>query len=89
MRTRISASELGQELEAVLARVRCEGQSFLIEQDGQAVASLDPTGVVPGATWHTLEQALRELPDSDIDFAADLEEVQRKQPDIPTTLWPN
>jgi hypothetical protein len=42
-----------------------------------------------GASWSALSQALGELPDTDVDFAADLEEVQRNQPEIPAIMWPN
>jgi antitoxin (DNA-binding transcriptional repressor) of toxin-antitoxin stability system len=88
MKARISASELGRELAKVLDRVRREGQSYLIEQDGEAIASLEPTEVVRSTTWHTLEQALDDLPDTDVDFVADLGEVQREQSDIPAIMWP-
>ena len=89
MRAKISATELGRELAAILDRVRLERQSFLIEQDGEAVATLEPLRAVRGTTWPTLTEALRELPDTDVDFAADLEEIQRNQPEVPATMWPN
>ena len=74
---------------AVLDRVRRQGQSFLIEQDGEVVATLEPTGATRGATWRTLAQALREVPSADADFAVDLEEIQRSQPEMPAAMWPN
>ncbi len=77
MRAKISASELGRERAAVLDRVRHRGQAFLIEQDGEVVATPEPVGLARSATWKTLSQALHELPDTDEDFAGDLEEVQR------------
>jgi antitoxin (DNA-binding transcriptional repressor) of toxin-antitoxin stability system len=77
MRARISATELGRELAAILDRVRLERQSFLIEQDGEAVATLEPVRAARGTTWPTLSEALRELPDTDVDFAAGLEEAHR------------
>jgi len=89
MRAKTSATELARELAADLHWVHRQGQSFLIEQDGEAVATLEPLGVSPGSTWRTLTNALRGLPNGDRDFASDLEEVQRNQPDIPTDVWPN
>jgi antitoxin (DNA-binding transcriptional repressor) of toxin-antitoxin stability system len=89
MRARISATELGRELAAILDRVRLERQSFLITQDGEAVATLEPLRAVRGTTWSTLAEALAELPEIDIDFAADLEEIQRNQPEVPAAMWPN
>ncbi len=89
MKAKILATELGRELTAILDRVRRHGSSFLIEQDGEAVATLEPTGTPGGATWRTLEQALRDRPMGDVEFAADLEEVQRNQPEMPTSVWPS
>lgn len=81
--------ELGRELTAILDRVRCHGSSFLIEQDGEAVATLEPVGTSGGATWGTLAQALRDRPIGDGEFAADLEEIQRNQPEMPASVWPS
>ena len=85
----IPATELRWELASVLSRVRRQGESFLIEQDGEAVASLEPMGASPGTTWRTLTHALHDRSIGDIDFAADLEDVQRNQPEMPTTVWPS
>ncbi len=89
MRARISVTELGRDLAAVLDRVRRQGHSYLIEQDGEAVATLEPIGTSRGATWRTLSTALRDLPNGDFDFAADLEELQRNQPEMPDNVWPS
>lgn len=89
MNANIPATELGQELASVLSRVRRQGESVLIEQDGKAVATLEPVGASRGATWRTLTQALPDRPIGDVDFAADLEEVQRHQPEIQITVRPN
>jgi hypothetical protein len=88
MRAKIPATEPGRELAAVQNRVRRQGHSFLIEQDGEAVATLEPMGASRGVTWRTLTPALRDLPDGDVDFAADFETVQRIQPEMPTNVWP-
>jgi len=89
MRAKISATELGRGLSAVLNRVRRQGLSFLIKQDSEAVATLEPLGAPRGVTWRTLKAALRTLLDADPDFAADLEEVHRNQPKIPNNVRPN
>ncbi len=89
MKARISATELGRDLAAILDRVRRQRYSFLIEQDGEAVATLEPVGAAHVATWRTLTEELRGWSIGDVDFAADLEEVQRNQPDMPATAWPS
>jgi antitoxin (DNA-binding transcriptional repressor) of toxin-antitoxin stability system len=85
MRATISIADFSRDPEAILDRVRC-GDSFLIEQDGEAVAALDPVGSRSAATWRTLATALRDVPRGDPAFAADLEEIQRDQPDVPTDV---
>ncbi|MDQ2741138.1 MAG: hypothetical protein M3Z66_02385 [Chloroflexota bacterium] len=89
MKAKISATELGREFASVLSRVRRQGESFLIEEDGEAVATLEPMGPSRGATWHTLTHALCDRPIGDIDFAPDLEDVQRNQPEMPINVWPS
>jgi len=51
MKAKISATELGRELTAILDRVRRHSSSCLIEQDGEAVVTLEPAGTPGGATW--------------------------------------
>ena len=87
MRARISLTELRRDLAAVLDRVRRRGDSFLIEEDGEAVAALEPATPTSTATWSTLAKELHELPRPDVAFAADLEEIQRHQPEVPTDVW--
>lgn len=82
-------AELGRDLVAVLDRVRRRGDSFLIEQDGEAVAILEPMETAGNATWRTLSKVLRDLPNDDLDFADDLTEIQRNQPEMPASAWPN
>ncbi len=88
MDANIPTTELRWELASVLSGVRRQGESILvIEQDGEAVATLEPVGASRGATWRTLTQALPDRPIGDIDVAADLEDVQRHHADMPTTVW--
>ncbi len=52
MNANIPATELRWELASVLSGVRRKGESFLIAQDGEAVATLEPVGhhaALPGA----------------------------------------
>ena len=87
MRARISVTELSRELQSILDRVHWQGDSFVIEQDGEAVAALEPVAGV--ATWSSLAKDLRDVPLPDAAFAADLEEIQRNQPEVPTDVWPS
>lgn len=53
MRAKTSATELTRELAADLHSVHRQGQSFLIEQDGEAVATREPVGASCGAAGRT------------------------------------
>jgi len=82
-------TELSRVLAAVLDRVRRRGDLFLIEQDGEAVAALEPVTTADAATWSSLAKDLRDVSRQKSAFAADLEEIQRHQPGVPTDMWPS
>jgi antitoxin (DNA-binding transcriptional repressor) of toxin-antitoxin stability system len=86
MRARISVDDFSDDPGAILDRVR-QGDSFLIEQDGDAVAALEPVGPRAAATWRSLAAALENEPSADPAFADDLEDIQRNQPAVPTDAW--
>ncbi len=50
------------------------------------MAALEPVNASRGTTWRMLTEVLGERPVGDFDFAAALEDVQRHQPDMPTTV---
>jgi prevent-host-death family protein len=50
MADRISATELARKLGDVLGRVRCRGESFIVERNGTPVARLEPVAGAPVAT---------------------------------------
>ena len=84
METRISDDELAESVSDVLRRVRARRESFLITQDGQAVATLRPPETRPRKTFLKLASKLRDarlLPVDD-KFADDLEAIQASQPMI-------
>ena len=91
MSTRISATELSRSLSDVLNRVRYRGETFVVERNGEAVATLEPAGVGPHATWRDLAERLRDLSlgDDAPSFADDLEALQASQPKVPTDQWPS
>ena len=74
MASRITVTDLNRELQSILERVRQGGDSFVIEQDGEAVATLGPPSET--ATWATLAAAVRGAGMTDPEFAADLDEIQ-------------
>lgn len=89
METRISATELAKSLSDILNRVRYRGERFVIERNGELIASLAPAAPVSGITMRELAALLAELPRPDEGFADDLEAIQSSQPKASIPEWPN
>ena len=88
METRITATELAKSLSDILNRVRYRGERFVIERNGEPIASLVPTAPV-GITMGELAALLANLPRPDEGFADDLESIHSSQPEITAPPWPN
>ena len=82
METKISATELTSSLPQVLNRIRDSGERFVIERDGELVASLGPVNAALRVTVHELFERLRAIGLPDTGFADDLEALQTTQPKI-------
>ena len=67
----ITATELGRNLSDVLSRVQYQGESFLIQRNGQPVATLGPAR--RGVSLRELLVELEKLRIEDSSFADDLE----------------
>ncbi len=88
MATKISATELARNLSDVLNRARYKGESFVIERNGEALATLQ--SVRKTVTWKEFVQWwVNNRPDDR--FADDLEaihaEMNRPLPEPPE--WPS
>lgn len=86
--TRITATELARNLSDILNRARYRGERFVIERNGEAIASVGPIESKPGMTLAQLAEYLREHPFPDEEFARDLEAVQAAQPKAEFPEWP-
>lgn len=89
MRTTISATELAKNLSDVLNRIRYRGERFLIERNGEPIATLAPTAESTGMTVGELFDLLRQLGAPDDEFADDLEAIQAGQPKVTFPEWPS
>lgn len=89
METRITATELAKSLSDILNRVRYRGERFLIERNGEPVATLAPAAPAAGVTMRELLSRLADLPSPDDGFADDLEAIQSAQTKISPPLWPS
>ena len=79
MDTRITATQLAKTLSDVLNRVRYTGERFLVERNGEPIATVAPAAPASGMTWRQLVALLEELPRPDEDFADDLAAAQASQ----------
>ena len=76
MSNRLSTTELVDRLPDILARVRDRGEHFVIERDGEPVATLAPPAASRGITLRELAERLADLDWPDDGFADDLEAIQ-------------
>jgi prevent-host-death family protein len=76
VQTKITATELARNLSDILNRVRYKGEQFIVERNGEPVATLGPPAPGQELTVADFLRRLGTLEWPDEDFASDLEEVQ-------------
>ena len=87
METKITATELAKNLSDVLNRINYRGERFIIERNGERLASLGPAGATPGMTVTEFLERLLDVPWPDDDFGRDLEAIQASQPKAVLPEW--
>ena len=85
---RITATELARNLSDLLNRVRYRGEEFVIERNGETVATLVPPPAETIAV-RELTARLRGVPSPGEGFADDLEAIQSSQPLARLVDWPS
>ncbi|MPZ49196.1 MAG: hypothetical protein GEU75_07835 [Dehalococcoidia bacterium] len=88
METKITATELARNLSDILNRVRYRGERFVVERNGEVVATLEPPPT-KGITWREFLERWPTLPKPDPDFWDDVEEAHRimNQPPALPPSW--
>ncbi|MBI2940904.1 MAG: type II toxin-antitoxin system Phd/YefM family antitoxin [Chloroflexi bacterium] len=89
METKITATELAKNLSDVLNRIRYRGERFVVERNGEPVATLAPVQAPPGITVGELIARLGDLGLPGDGFADDLEAIQAGQPKVAFPEWPS
>ena len=87
METKITATELSKTLSDILSRVRYRGERFLIERNGEPVATLTPASPAPGISLSELSKRLGNLYLPGEGFVEDLEAIQSGQPREGSPAW--
>ena len=88
--TTITATQLAKGLSDALNRVKYRGERFVVQRNGEPVATIVPANVQPQLTWGEFVALLRDASRPDPGFADDLEAIQADQPlmfEPPT--WPD
>jgi prevent-host-death family protein len=89
METMITATELSKRLSDVLNRVKYRGERFVVQKNGESVATIIPVGDAPGITVKELIEKIGDLPPIGSGFADDLESAQRDQGLVEVREWPD
>jgi hypothetical protein len=85
----ITATELARSLSDILNRVHYRNERFIIQRNGEIIATIGPPGPVRGVTLREIGERLRGLEFPGDGFADDLEEIQANQPRSEFPEWPS
>lgn len=89
METTITATELARSLSDILNRVRYRHERFVVQRNGEAIATIAPPEPPRIVMLHDALAALSDLTMPGDGFADDLEEIQRNQPPAEFPDWPS
>jgi antitoxin (DNA-binding transcriptional repressor) of toxin-antitoxin stability system len=86
---RLSATELAKNQSSILSRVHRRGERFIVERNGEPVATIGPVEPSMGMTVRELFALLRRTDRPDDQFVDDLEAIQTEQGTAETPWWPS
>ena len=86
--TKIGATELARRLSDVLNRVRYRDERFLVERNGEPIATIGPAAPFARITLAELVARLPSTGSGDAGFADDLEAIQASQSPAESSAWP-
>lgn len=89
METTITATELSRSLSDVLNRVKYRGERFVIQRNGETIATIAPTRVIPHVTLDDIIAKVGDLHVPGDGFADDLEAIQAAQGLEEFPEWPD
>lgn len=88
METTITATQLAKGLSDILNRVRYRGERFLVQRNGETIATIEPLTSMPGITVSELIAKVGDLEMPGDGFADDLEAIQAAQGLVEMPEWP-
>jgi prevent-host-death family protein len=86
---KISATEAARSFSDVVARVRYQGEQFVVEKGGEPVCMISPVreGRSAKSTIGDFLRVLEELPPVDEAYRKTVRELQRRQGKTPRSPW--
>ena len=87
MESKITATNLAKSLSDILNRIQYRGERFIIERNGEPIATLAPTSAPSRLTLRELADQLGDLCLPGDGFAEDLEGIQSSQPQAGVPEW--
>jgi antitoxin (DNA-binding transcriptional repressor) of toxin-antitoxin stability system len=87
MSTRVSATEAVRTFSDLLNRIRYRGEEFVVERAGEPVCRMMPAALPRSLTLKELASVLREIPEIDARYAADVRHATRRQGRLPRSPW--
>ncbi|HEY7031287.1 MAG TPA: hypothetical protein VH482_08180 [Thermomicrobiales bacterium] len=89
METTITATELARSLTDILDRVREHNERFVVQRNGEPIATIAPPEPMRGVMLHDALRKLGDLKMPGDGFADDLEEIQANQTRSEFPDWPS
>lgn len=89
METTITATELSRRLSDVLNRVKYRGERFVVQRNGETIATITPVSPSPGVTLDDIIAKVGDFYAPGDGFADDLEAIQAEQPPAEFPEWPD
>jgi antitoxin (DNA-binding transcriptional repressor) of toxin-antitoxin stability system len=88
METTITATELAKRLSDVLNRVKYRGERFVVQRNGETIATIAPAKGQPATTARELIARVGDLPFPGEGFGDDVEAAQAAQELEEMPEWP-
>lgn len=89
METTITATQLAKDLSDVLSRVKYRGERFVVQRNGETVATIIPADSSSGTSWEEFKSRVGDLELPGDGFADDLEAIQAAQGIAEMPEWPD
>lgn len=87
--TIITPTELSRHMSDILDRIKYRGERFVVQRNGEAIATLAPMRPQPGITVEELIAKIGDLRMPGDGFADDLEAIQAEQGIAEFPEWPD